>query len=136
MTTARGRIGKRRLLALAPLALVCGCTSTPMAWEHQSSGTPPTVAETEECRRSAYAEAQHRAFFYSVVRPRTYRDGRGNVVYEPWPPYGYDPYLLEQDLFRFCLQAKGYRLVPARPAAAMGSEPDRPGISASPGRRG
>jgi hypothetical protein len=107
-----------RLLAIGPLALVCGCT--PMAWEHQSFGTPPTVAETEECRRSAYVEAQHRAFFHSFVRPRFYRDRRGRLIHDPWPPFGrYDPFFLEQDLFRFCLQAKGYRLVPTRSADAM-----------------
>jgi hypothetical protein len=91
-----------------------------MVWAHQSFGTPPTVAETEECRRSAYREAQHRALFYSVVRPRSYHDPKGRLVPDPWPSFGYDPFLLEEDLFRFCLQAKGYRLVRARPADARG----------------
>jgi hypothetical protein len=48
-----------------------------------SFGTPPTVAETEECRRSAYIEAQHRAFFYSFARPHFYRDRRGRRIYDP-----------------------------------------------------
>src|SRR4051812_27960372 len=106
------------LLALGSLVLTCGCT--PLAWEHRSFGTPPTVAETEECRRSAFIEAQYRAFFYRFARPHFYRDRRGRRIYDPWPSYGrYDPFFLEQDLFRFCLRAKGYRLVPARPAATM-----------------
>lgn len=102
------------LLTWGSLALAGGCT--PMVWEHRSFGTPPTVVESEECRRSAYREAQHHAYFYAFTRPRFYRDGRGGPILDPWPSFGADdPFFPEQGLYRFCLRAKGYHLVPAPP---------------------
>jgi hypothetical protein len=120
-----------RFLAIGALALACGCT--PAAWEHESRGTPPSVAEEEECRRSAYMEAQHHAYFYSFVRPHVFRDRKGRLIHDPWPPIGYDPLYQEQELFRYCLQAKGYRLVPARPAETTDGE--RPSLRLHSGLR-
>lgn len=117
-----------RLLALGSFALATGCA--PVTWEHQASGSPPTAAEAAECRRSAYMEAQHQASFHSFARQRFYQDGTGRIIYDSWLPFGrYEPFLLEPDLFRFCLEAKGYRLVPARPADSASD--GRPGLQAS-----
>jgi hypothetical protein len=103
-----------------------------MVWEHQAFGSSPTATEVEECRRSAYFEARQRAFFYSFARPRFVR-GRGRLIYYPRSPFGYyDPFFLEQDLFRFCLRAKGYRLVPARSADTGVGAPAPPEGSAGP----
>jgi hypothetical protein len=103
------------LFALVSFALAGGCTQT--VWEHRAFSTPPTAAEIGECRRSAYSDAQHRAFFYAFARQRSYLDQSGRLIYDSWLPFGYyDPSVLERDLFRYCLEGKGYRAVPARPA--------------------
>jgi hypothetical protein len=113
-----------RLLAIGSLAVfACGCA--PMVWENQASGTPPTEAELDACRRLAHIESWHRAFVYGSTRQRIYDTRTGRLLYDPWPPFGYyDPYVLEEGAFRSCLQAKGYRLVPVdEPEDASGGEP-------------
>lgn len=111
----------RRMLVLAGVTALAGC-GPPLVWQHRSFGTPPTQAEVDECRRDAYLEANRQAFYYDFAWPRYYGwsgwyGWPGWYGYDPFYRYGpYDPYLLEQDLYRFCLRARGYHLVPARPA--------------------
>lgn len=96
--------------------LVVACT--PMQWQKQD-GTPAQLsADEQECRQHAAREAYFRTWQYqSMVGPVFTRDalGRGFMV---WPggamvdPYGYQ--LMEENrLAQFCMEAKGYALVPA-----------------------
>ncbi|HEX6980339.1 MAG TPA: hypothetical protein VF342_13670 [Alphaproteobacteria bacterium] len=107
----------RRSLAVFLLpGMITLAACTPVQWQHASFGTAPTSGELNECERAAYLEAQRQAFFYQLYRPRVLvgRDGRFYPA-----PLGFEPgntYFLERDLFDYCMRAKGFRLVPIRPA--------------------
>lgn len=107
----------RRIVAIAVLGgLTAACA--PVEWQHTAFGVAPSEAEISECNRSAYLEAQRQAFVYDFTRPRFY--GRP-PYYAPWPRYSYgDRFFLERDLFDYCMRARGYQLVPARPADRSG----------------
>jgi hypothetical protein len=97
-----------RATAFAALALlIVGCT--PVQWQHASLGTPPSADELGYCNHSAYYEAQRQAFFDDFAWP-----------YYRRYPYGFHPYrnqfFRERDLFDYCMRARGYQLVPVRPA--------------------
>jgi hypothetical protein len=103
-----------RILAVALLGGLLGACA-PVQWQHASLGMAPSEAEVGECNRSAYLEAERQAFFYGFgygfARPRY----AGRPYYAPWPRYSYgDRFLLERDLFDYCMRAKGYELVPVQ----------------------
>jgi hypothetical protein len=105
----------RRFAAFA-LVLACGCT--PMQWQKENFTAEQLRADEQECQRAAWREASLHSWYYPpMVGPVFARDasGRGFFV---WPstsmvdPYGYQ--MLEQNrLAQFCMEAKGYKLVPA-----------------------
>jgi hypothetical protein len=104
-----------RRLAVLALAVACGCT--PMQW-HKDGATPEQLrADQLDCRQRAWHEASIRSWQYqSMTGPVFARDGMGGG-YFVWPttpladPYGYQ--LMEESrLAQFCLEAKGYALVP------------------------
>jgi hypothetical protein len=114
---------RRMLVLVGGLAVLVGCGPRLM-WQHQSFGTPPTQAEIDECRRDAYLEAQQQAFFYDFARPGFFVDRAGRLRPAPFTRFRpHDPFFLEQDLFRFCMRARGYRLVPAPPAEGAADGP-------------
>ena len=105
-----------RRLAVLAFAAACGCT--PMQW-HKDGATPEQFrADEADCRQRAWQEASIRAWQYqSMMGPVFVRDPAGGG-YFVWPtapladPYGYQ--LMEENrLAQFCLEAKGYALVPA-----------------------
>jgi hypothetical protein len=104
----------RRIVLLA-LALAAGCT--PMQWQKQDVTPEQLRADEEECRSRAWQEASLHAWQYqSLWGPAFARDpyGRGVMVWPNSPmvdPYGYQM-LEENRLTQFCMQAKGYALVP------------------------
>lgn len=104
----------RRILLLA-LALAGGCT--PMQWQKQDVSAEQLRADEEECRERAWREASLHAWQYqSMWGPAFARDstGRGVMVWPNSPmvdPYGYQM-LEENRLAQFCMEAKGYKLVP------------------------
>jgi hypothetical protein len=108
-------------LALTALAVaLAGCT--PMQWQHASYGNAPSNDELGYCDQSAYYEAQRQAFFSDFMQPR-YVVGRDGRIYPraPFARYPYrDRFYMERQLFDYCMRAKGYQLVPARPADRSG----------------
>lgn len=106
----------RRLATLAVL-LACGCT--PMQWQKADASPEQLRADQEQCRQAAWREAGWRSWpYHAMVGPVFARDasGRGFFV---WPstsamvdPFGHQ--LLEENrLAQFCMESKGYQLVPA-----------------------
>jgi hypothetical protein len=99
------------------LALACGCT--PMQWQKENVSAEQLRVEEQECRQAAWREASLRNWHYQTMSAPVFaRDaaGRGVLV---WPstgvvdPYGYQ--LMEENrLAQFCMEAKGYTLVPKR----------------------
>ena len=102
--------------ALAALLLLCGCT--PMQWQKEDVSAEQFKADEQYCRQVAWREASFRAWQYqSMMGPVFTRDaaGRGFLVYPSGSivdPYGYQ-LVDENRLAQFCMEAKGYKLVPA-----------------------
>jgi hypothetical protein len=104
----------RRFAALTVL-LACGCT--PMQWYREDASLEQFQSDERECRNAAWREANYHAWHYqSMLGPAVARDatGRPFVVYPASPlvdPYGYQM-MEESRLTQFCMEAKGYKLVP------------------------
>jgi len=106
-----------RRIGIFALVLLAGCSS--MQWDRPDVSAEQLRADEEECRQAAWREAQVRTWHYhSFSGPVFARDafGRGFMM---WPgrtmavdPYPYQ-HLEESRLSQFCMEAKGYRLVPA-----------------------
>jgi hypothetical protein len=104
----------RRFAAFA-FALACGCT--PMQWQKQDVSAEQFQADEQECRQSAWREAQFRSWHYqTMLGPAFARDASGRGVFV-WPttpmvdPYGHQ--LMEENrLAQFCMESKGYKLTP------------------------
>ena len=109
----------RRIATLAFaafVALAAGCT--PMQWQKQDATPEQMSADEQACRQQAAREAIFHSWHYqSMVGPVFARDamGRGVMVWPSGPmvdPYGYQ--LMEENrLAQFCMESKGYALVPA-----------------------
>lgn len=105
----------RRFAAFA-FVLACGCT--PMQWQKADASPEQFQADEQHCRQAAWQEASLRSWHYqSMLGPAVARDPSGRP-FTVWPttplvdPYGYQ--LVEENrLAQFCMEAKGYQLVPA-----------------------
>jgi hypothetical protein len=104
-----------RRIALLTLALAAGCT--PMQWQKENTTAEQLRADEDDCRERAWREASQHAWEYnSMWGPAFARDPYGRSV-TVWPnspmadPYGYQM-LEENRLAQFCMEAKGYSLVP------------------------
>lgn len=101
--------------ALLALALLCGCT--PMRWEKLDVSPEQFRVDEDYCRQAAWREAGIRAWQYQTLGPVFAQDpsGRGTLVWPSSPfvdPFGHQ--LIEENrLTQFCMEAKGYQLVPA-----------------------
>jgi len=105
----------RRLVFFA-FVLTSGCT--PMHWQKADVSPEQFQADSQECRDSAWREASYRTWHYqSMLGPAVARDASGRP-FTVWPaspmvdPYGHQM-LEESRLAQFCMEAKGYQLVPA-----------------------
>jgi hypothetical protein len=105
-----------RRLYLVSLFLIASCT--PMQWEKADASPEEFQVDDAECRQFAWREANFRAWGYPMMMgPVLARDATGRGVFV-WPMSPlYDPYghqLMEENrLAHFCMEWKGYRLVPA-----------------------
>jgi hypothetical protein len=104
-----------RAIALLGLVLAAGCT--PMQWQKPDITAEQLRADEEDCRLRAWREASWYAWQYQTMwGPVFARDpyGRGAMVWPGSPmadPYGYQM-MEETRLAQFCMEAKGYKLVP------------------------
>lgn len=105
-----------RRIAFVVLLLAAGCT--PMQWQKPDITAEQLRADEEDCRQRAWREASLYAWHYQTMwGPVFARDpyGRGAMVWPGSPmadPYGYQM-MEEARLAQFCMEAKGYKLVPA-----------------------
>jgi hypothetical protein len=95
-----------RRLSLASLFLIVACT--PMQWENADASPEQFQIDDAQCREFAWRESHFRYWGYPMMI--------GPAVW-PMSPMYYDPYghqLMEESrLAHFCMESKGYRLVPA-----------------------
>ena len=105
---------RRIAIVLALAATAC----TPMQWVKPDVPAEQFRADEQECRQSAWREAQFRSWHYhAMLGPVFARDasGRGFFVWPTTPltdPYGHQ-LMEEHRLAQFCMEAKGYQLAPA-----------------------
>ena len=89
-----------------------------MQWQKADVTPEQLRTDEEECRQMAWREASVRSWRYqSAMGPIVARDASGRSILL-WPsssvvdPYAYQM-LDEYRLAQFCMEAKGYQLVPA-----------------------
>jgi hypothetical protein len=103
----------RSVAVLAFALALGGCTS--MQWAKDNVSSEELRRDQAECRMAAQREASARYWFYRPVEPFFVGGPGGAMV---WPsgsvvdPYAYQM-LEEYRLADFCMEAKGYKLVPA-----------------------
>jgi len=103
-----------RRIAILALVLAGGCT--PMQWQKQDASAEQLRADEQECQQHAAREASLRAWHYqTMLGPVFARGATGGAMI--WPssavvdPYGHQM-LAESRLAQFCMESKGYALVP------------------------
>ena len=106
---------RRIAVALVGAALLSGCAS--VQWAKPDTSLEQTRADEEDCFQLSWREAQARSWRYPAAGPVFAPSASGGGLMM-WPsgsmvdPYGYQ--MLDQDrLTQFCMEAKGYQLVPA-----------------------
>ena len=104
-----------RRAVLVSLFLLNACT--PMQWQKADASPEQLRADEEACRTHAAREANLRAWHpHTMLTPVFARDATGGGFFV-WPstpmvdPYGHQ--LMEENrLAGFCMESKGYALVP------------------------
>ncbi len=103
--------------AAASIACVLGVAAcAPMQWVKEDASPAELQADMAACRQAAWRESWFRSWHYRPITPLLIRDAMGRPFYL-WPhgpfydPF-YDPFLEESRLTQFCMESKGYRLVP------------------------
>ncbi len=107
------------LVVTVVAALFAGCT--PMHWERAGAGLAASGLDERECRLQASLDAWHYGFndeAWGLGRQRYVLgvDGKLYPVVDPAPRPLFRRQFLEQNLFHRCMQNRGYRLVPTKPA--------------------
>ena len=106
-------------LAAAFVLFAAGCT--PMQWVREDASAEQVRQDEAVCQQQAWREASWRAWFYRPFGPTMIRDRAGRpFIFWPYSPFGdpfNDRFMDEARLASFCMRAKGYELVPVKPAA-------------------
>jgi hypothetical protein len=104
-----------RRIAIVAAAALAACT--PMHWVKPDAVLEQASRDESDCQQRAWYEASSSAWFYRPLAPYFVRGpgGGGAMV---WPSGAYvDPFayqfLEESRLAQFCMESKGYKLVPA-----------------------
>jgi hypothetical protein len=93
------------------ILLLTACT--PMEWVRPDTDPAQRSADAQACQRAAWREAQWQSYWYQYqFEPMVV--GPGRVIY-PGGAFA-DPYahqmMQESRLAQFCMESKGYELVP------------------------
>ena len=107
----------RTWLTLAAALISAGCT--PMQWVKPDATPEEQEQDSIACQQAAWHEARMRSWYYRPFPVVPFRDASGRRFYSgplgPYTdPFG-DPFMEEARLARFCMQSKGYELVPLEP---------------------
>lgn len=106
-----------RKTAIAASVLLAACT--PMQWMKAGADPAEFRRDLAECQREAWLRSYDRAFWADLALPRVVHDRQGRpIVLRAHGPFS-DPIFVQGRLEQFCMQDKGYRLVPAEPSSAM-----------------
>lgn len=104
-----------------PLALIIGLpvllgACTPMQWVKPDTESALVDQDLADCRREASIRAFHESWHFQNFAPIIVHDHRGRVIFLRRDQPFSDPYFREFSLTNFCMQDKGYKLVPVKPA--------------------
>jgi hypothetical protein len=105
----------RTFALLLLLLTAAGCA--PLYWVRADTGPEQLERDLEQCQRAAWREASWRAWLYRPWGPTAVHDlhGRRLLVWPHSPfndPFA-DRFFEESRLAHFCMQSKGYELLPA-----------------------
>ena len=103
--------------ALGAALISAGCT--PMEWVKPDATPGEREQDSIACQQAAWHEARMRSWYYRPLAVVPFRDASGRRFFSgPFgayaDPFG-DPFMEEARLTRFCMQSKGYELVPLEP---------------------
>lgn len=105
---------------LAAILLLAGCSATGYRWHNPRQTDPQALnSATQSCRLLAEDELQTYGYpgpYPYFGRPWAYRHLHHR--YLGYPDYFHwyrNPYFAEDQLFRVCMKAKGWQLVPEKP---------------------
>ena len=104
-----------RPTAIAAAVLLAACT--PMQWTKADADPAAFRRDLAECQREAWLRSYDRVFWADLALSRVVvhdRQGRP-VILRPHGPFA-DPIFVQGRLEQYCMQDKGYRLVPVEPA--------------------
>jgi hypothetical protein len=109
----------RTALAVAALAAGLGAGCTPMEWVKEDATSEEREQDSIACQQAAWHEARMRTWYYRPFAAVPFRDASGRRFFAGplgpyYDPFG-DPFMEEARLTRFCMQSKGYELVPVEP---------------------
>ncbi len=108
-----GSLKGMRQIAILAAAALAACT--PMQWAKPEVAPEQVRRDESDCQHKAFREASVSAGFYRPVSPYFVNSPGGGFMV--WPSGSYvDPYahqmLEESRLAQFCMESKGYKLVP------------------------
>lgn len=87
-----------------------------MQWVKLDADPEAVRRDLAECQREAWLRSYDRVFWDDLALPRFVHDRQGRpVVVRPYGPFS-DPMLVQGRLEQYCMQDKGYRLVPLESA--------------------
>lgn len=112
-------MSRLRVAMAGVLVAAGGAACTPMQWVKADATEADIRADAAACQQAAWREAWMHSWYYRPISPYIMRDATGRPFYV-WPHASfYDPFgdrLMEESrLAQFCMQSKGYRLVPVEP---------------------
>ena len=107
--------GMRSPAAITTAAVLLVAACTPLRWVRQDADPGELERDFAACRREAWLRSHEFVWWHDPFGPLVMQDRQGRpVVVRPYAPFS-DPLLVEARLEQFCMQDKGYRLVPVEP---------------------
>ncbi len=101
---------KAAIVIACAAPLVGACTA--MQWVKPGADAAELERDSAACRRDAWLRSHDFVWWHDPFGPLVVQDRQGRpVVLRPYWPFS-DPLLVEARLEQFCMQDKGYRLVP------------------------
>ena len=103
--------------AMAILALTAGCAQ--MEWVKPDTEPATSNEDLARCEQQARLTASRMSPSARALIPSVVVSPSGSASVQMPPPYAPNDLALESDLLISCMHAKGYRLIPAKPAGGM-----------------